>query len=103
VQRRLSEYSPEQQSIPSPLPPVPLAAWLSGDTLNRFEAVLSATPAVRFWFTPGTVHELVTMKQQGKRVASRLGTLLMFALWHRIWIEGDGERPPRCDPLEFLG
>lgn len=102
LRRRLAE-SGRDRTPPPPLPPVPLTAWLSGETLNRFEAVLSATPALRFWFHSGTVRELVTMKREGKQVTGMLGTLLMFALWHRIWIEGDGERPPRCDPLDFLG
>ncbi len=102
LQRRVRE-SLAGSAIPPSLPSVPLSAWLTGATLDRFEQILSATPALRYWFQPETVRELVTMKRHGKRVTARLGTLLMFALWHRIWIEGDGERPPRCDPLEFLG
>jgi hypothetical protein len=30
--------------------------------------------------------------------------LLQLAFWHRIFIEGDGEEPPRSiHPAEFLG
>ncbi|MDX9740937.1 MAG: asparagine synthase-related protein [Gammaproteobacteria bacterium] len=102
LRRRLKESLSPDFAIPAPLPSVPLAAWLSGETLDRFEQVLSGTSALHYWFQPETVRELATMKRQGKQVTTRLGTLLMFALWHRIWIEGDGERPPHCDPLDFL-
>jgi hypothetical protein len=35
-------------------------------------------------------------------VTKNLGALLQFALWHRIFIEGDGARPALQDPLACL-
>lgn len=102
LQRRLRESLPPGLASAPPLPSVPLAAWLSGSTLDRFEKVLSDSPALHYWFQPQTVHSLVAMKRQGKAVTARLGLLLTFALWHRIWIEGEDQRPPLCDPLDFL-
>lgn len=79
-----------------------LSSWLSGDTLDRFERILPASPAIRAWFQPEAVRMLCTMKREGRPVTRILAALLQFALWHRIFIEGDGERPEPCEPLDFL-
>jgi hypothetical protein len=28
--------------------------------------------------------------------------MLQFALWHRMFVEGDGSRPDLCDPVAYL-
>lgn len=92
-------------SRPAPiagLPAVALDAWLTGETLERLGRVLGASPAIRNWFQPRLVTDLVARKRAGQAVTAELGVLLMLALWHRIWIEGSGERPGRADPLDLL-
>ncbi|AYH42281.1 asparagine synthase (glutamine-hydrolyzing) [Azoarcus sp. DN11] len=83
---------------------VPVGEWLSGDFLTRLEQLLPTLPAIRHWFNAGEVGHLVHAKRGGSSAATRtLFSLLQFALWHRIFIEGRGERPAsRVDSLEFL-
>ncbi len=81
---------------------VPMDAWLRGPTLDRLETILSASPAIREWFQPGAVRLLVEKQRRGRGVTRNLGALLQFALWHRIFVEGDGARPPLQDPLTYL-
>lgn len=85
----------------APHPPA-LGPWMNGATLARVETTLPSSPAIRAWFAPDAVPSLVRMRREGRPVARRLLALVRFALWHRIYIEGDGERPPVCDPLDFL-
>ena len=92
----------ELPASPGRVPAIPLATWLSGETLDRYERVLSASAPLRAWLQPEAVGTLVEMKRQGRPVAGRLGILLLFALWHRIFVEGSGDRPGHCDPLDFL-
>jgi asparagine synthase (glutamine-hydrolysing) len=81
---------------------VPMSAWLTGDTLDRLERVLDASPAIREWFQPQAVRGLVERQRRGRNVTKNLGALLQFALWHRIFIEGDGSRPGLQDPIAYL-
>jgi len=81
---------------------VPLSAWLTGETLDRLERALSASPAIRDWFQPLAVRRLAERQRRGRNVTKNLGALLQFALWHRIFIEGDGARPDLQDPISFL-
>jgi asparagine synthase (glutamine-hydrolysing) len=81
---------------------VPMDAWLRGTTLDRLERALSASPAIRTWFQPQAVHRLAALQRRGRNVTKNLGALLQFALWHRIFIEGDGARPALQDPLACL-
>lgn len=81
---------------------VPMSAWLTGDTLDRLEKTLSASPAIREWFQPRAVHLLAEKQRRGRGVTKNLTALLQFALWHRIFIEGDGARPALQDPIDYL-
>ncbi|MCC6208702.1 MAG: asparagine synthase (glutamine-hydrolyzing) [Gammaproteobacteria bacterium] len=81
---------------------VPMDAWLQGPTLDRLEKILSGSPAIREWFQPQAVSLLVEKQRRGRNATRNLGALLQFALWHRIFIEGDGARPPLQDPLTCL-
>jgi asparagine synthase (glutamine-hydrolysing) len=81
---------------------VPMDAWLRGATLDRLEHALSASPAIRAWFQPQAVQRLAALQRRGRNVSKNLGALLQFALWHRIFIEGDGARPALQDPLACL-
>lgn len=85
------------------MPALVLRAWLSGETLERAGRVLSTSPPLRAWLRKDTVTMLVDAVRAGRpSSALRLGLILQFALWHRIFIEGDGARPAAGDPLELL-
>ncbi|MBS0543619.1 MAG: asparagine synthase (glutamine-hydrolyzing) [Proteobacteria bacterium] len=83
---------------------VPIGEWLSGDFLDRLGHTLPALPAIRAWFEAEEVAHLVRAKRGGSSAATRvLFALLQFALWHRMFIDGKGERPPaQVDPLDLL-
>lgn len=96
------DWSQGQAAAPPRRPAIPIGAWLSGPTLDRLEAVLLASVPMRAWFQPEGISRLVASKRAGNPVSRRLFSLLQFALWHRIFIETDAERPDPCDPLDFL-
>lgn len=83
---------------------VPVGAWLSGDFLDRLGQVLPTLPSITEWFQPEAVTLLIAEQRQRKGTAGRiLFALLQFALWHRLFIEGEGQRPAAfVDPLELL-
>lgn len=83
---------------------VPVGQWLSGDTLDRLETLLPASAGIRTWMHEPAVHRLIQAHRKTGRHAVALWILLQFALWHRIFIEGDGQRPAATqDPFELLG
>lgn len=85
------------------LPRLSFRDWLSGEALARVGRILSASPPLRVWLRKEAVPQLIGSAGQGRPEAIlRLGLLLQFALWHRIFIESDASRPPPCDPLAFL-
>ena len=46
---------------------------------------------------------LLRAQQQDGRHGSAIWTLLSFAVWHRIFVEGGGEKPAdQSDPLAFI-
>jgi asparagine synthase (glutamine-hydrolysing) len=58
---------------------------------------------VREWFNPQEVLRLIEASARSKAAVRMLLAIFQFAVWHRLFIEGGGERPPaRCNPLEFL-
>lgn len=82
---------------------VPVDEWLQGEWLERYAKVVPQTAAVRAWFRAKAVQRLIEAQRRAGGKAGPLWALLNFALWHRIFIEGDGEMPPRReDPLDYL-
>jgi asparagine synthase (glutamine-hydrolysing) len=82
---------------------VPVGEWLGGEWLERYARVVPQTAAVRTWFRPEAVRRLIEAQRRSGRMAAPLWALLNFALWHRLFVEGEGGAPPRLqDPLDFL-
>jgi len=83
---------------------VPVGEWLSGEFLERLGKVLPTLPSIQRWFNAAAIDDLVARQRHNKGTAARtLFALLQFALWHRMFIDGDGERPADLvDPLELL-
>ncbi len=82
---------------------VPVDDWLRGERLQALLKVLPESAGIRAWFDPSEVRKLLRAQQQGAKHSSALWTLLNFALWHRIFIEGGGVRPAdQADPLAFI-
>src|SRR5512143_1726149 len=82
---------------------VPVDDWLRGARLQTLLKVLPESAGIRTWFDPAEVRRLLHAQQQGAKHSSALWTLLNFAVWHRIFIEGDGSKPAdQADPLAFI-
>lgn len=82
---------------------VPVNDWLRGERLQTLLKVLPEADGIRAWFDPSEVRKLLRAQQQGGRHGSAIWTLLSFAVWHRIFVEGAGEKPAdQSDPLAFI-
>jgi asparagine synthase (glutamine-hydrolysing) len=81
---------------------VPLGEWLRGPYLERLAAVLPQHVAIRTWFRPEGVDRLLRAQREGGHATRQLVALHQFAIWHRLFIEGDGARPDVCDPIDFI-
>jgi len=83
----------------------PVDHWPTGTRLPRLERVLLGNAGIRKWFAPAGIQQLIAAQRQrpSGRTRQKLLRLLQFALWHRIFIEGDGAAPAkRQDPLDLL-
>ncbi len=83
---------------------VPVGRWMQDSALlDRLAASLSDSAGVGTWFDTAGVKRLIAAQRSGGRHTRPLWTLLQFAVWHRLFIEGDGSRPaPDADPLTFI-
>ncbi|MGH7334852.1 MAG: asparagine synthase (glutamine-hydrolyzing) [Candidatus Rokuibacteriota bacterium] len=80
---------------------VPVGRWLQGKFLDGLACHLPAHPAIRQWFRPDGVAELVRAHQTHGNATRELWELLQLAIWHRIFVEG--QRPGRDeDPLAWI-
>jgi asparagine synthase (glutamine-hydrolysing) len=82
---------------------VPVGEWLQGGLLERIADRLPDNAGVRAWFRPEGVRDLL-MRQRSRRDSSReVWSLMQFAIWHRLFIEGEGAPPPvDDDPVRWL-
>ncbi len=82
---------------------VPVNDWLRGERLQMLLKVLPNADGIRTWFDPSEVRKLLRTQQQGGRHGSAIWTLLSFAVWYRIFVEGEGAKPAdQSDPLAFI-
>ncbi len=82
---------------------VPVKDWLQGDYLHKIGKALLSSPAILEWMQPAGVEALLKRQQQKGDVSKNIYALLQFAIWHKLFIVGDGEKPAALiDPLGFL-
>ena len=82
---------------------MPVDDWLRGERLQTLMKVLPDSAGIRAWFQPDAVRALLSAQQRGAKYSSALWALLNFAVWHRIHIESDAEKPAdQLDPLTLL-
>ncbi|MGA7949274.1 MAG: asparagine synthase (glutamine-hydrolyzing) [Thiobacillaceae bacterium] len=82
---------------------VPVRDWMRGPLLDALEHRLPANPAVRTWFSAPGLKALFERQRKTGAHAGVLWQLFQLALWHRLFVEGDGQRPsPQLDPLDIL-
>jgi asparagine synthase (glutamine-hydrolysing) len=82
---------------------VPIRHWLGGPMLERLMKVLPDQPGVADWFQPDGVREVIARQQRRGDAGQVLWALLQFAVWHRLYVEGDGAMPSlHQDPVELI-
>ena len=82
---------------------VPVGEWLSGDYLAKIEKALLCSEALGDWFNRDGIQTLVARQQRKGDIAKNIMAILQFAIWHKLFIEGNGQRPPALiDPVIFL-
>ena len=80
---------------------VPMRRWLHGDFLDKLAVRLPHHPAIRRWFRPDGVADLVREQQAGGNASRAIWGLMQIAIWHRIFAEG--HTPSRDeDPLAWI-
>lgn len=81
---------------------VPMGHWLQGDYLDRLGSVLVRNQAICNWFRPEGVMQLIDQQSKHRNVTRNIAALLQFAIWHRLFVEGDGAMPALQDPVDFI-
>ncbi|MCL4315542.1 MAG: asparagine synthase C-terminal domain-containing protein, partial [Gammaproteobacteria bacterium] len=83
---------------------VPVRDWMRGELLHQLQRVLPAHPAIRRWCDAAAVQRLLAAQERSGKFSQPLWNLLQFAVWHTLFIEGNGARPDaECDPLSLIG
>ncbi len=82
---------------------VPVSAWFTQDFVSRLGRTLPEHPAIKTWFHPGAVRQLIERPGKTAVMVRMLWALLQFAIWYSLFIEGSGERPATMqDPLDVI-
>jgi asparagine synthase (glutamine-hydrolysing) len=82
---------------------VPVGEWMKGRYLDRLREVLPDHPAIRRWFKPAGVLKLIHQCGTAGITSRMVWALLQFAIWHQLFIDGKGERPPaKQDPVDLI-
>jgi asparagine synthase (glutamine-hydrolysing) len=82
---------------------VPVGSCLQGGNLQRLAQILPGHEAFSGLFNPDGISALVSRQSTRRDVPDLLWALLQFAVWHRIFIEGSGEKPEVfANPIEFI-
>jgi asparagine synthase (glutamine-hydrolysing) len=82
---------------------VPIGEWMQGEFLDRLSRVLPAHPAITAWFHPAGVMRLFENYKVTGPISQILWSLLQFAIWHDMFIEGNGSQPPvDQDPIDYI-
>lgn len=82
---------------------VPVREWLNGPFLSGLAERLSASQAIVEWCEPGAVRALCRRQAEKADVSREVWSLMQFAIWHRLFIEGGRPVPgAQEDPLAWL-
>jgi asparagine synthase (glutamine-hydrolysing) len=82
---------------------VPVHDWLSGPLLNDLARVLPESNGIKSWFNPVALKALLKRQQTKADMTQPIWRLWQFAIWHRLFIEGEGSLPAtKTDPVEII-
>lgn len=83
---------------------VPVRDWLSGARLDQLAQLLPVHPGVRQWFKAEGVKQLIARQRSKGDMVQPLWRLWQFAIWHSIFIDGEGAMPAaQSDPIAIIG
>ncbi len=84
---------------------VPVGGFFSPALLHQLSSLLPRNRAVREYFNPSAVTEMIRQHIAGKKQwTGMLWALMYFAIWHRMFVEEPFRMPgPSEDPLQWLG
>jgi len=82
---------------------VPLGQWTDASLLAQLRRILPHHPALAGWIEPRGVEYLIDHYHHYRPANRMLWSLIQFAIWHRLFISGDGERPTaQLSPIDLL-
>ncbi|MGQ0698899.1 MAG: asparagine synthase (glutamine-hydrolyzing) [Panacagrimonas sp.] len=82
---------------------VPVGEWLRGDFLAALAGKLPQSAAIREWCEPAAVQALLARQASKHDVTREVWSLMQFAIWHRLFVEGSTGTPgSEEDPQEWL-
>lgn len=82
---------------------VPVAKCLEGENLAKLRQVLPGHKALSGLFEPDGVATLIERESAKQDVSDIVWALLQFAVWHRIFLDGHGQRPELdVNPVDFI-
>lgn len=82
---------------------VPVGEWIGEGFLDGLRDKLTLNEGVTRWFRPDGIRRLIEQSRKSSISRRVLWSILQFALWHRMFIEGTGERPLNSiNPLDLL-
>lgn len=82
---------------------VPIGEWLHGEFLTHLAAKLRNNDAVREWFAPTGIEQLLRAQARHGNAARELWSIMQFAIWHNLFVERPGTAPtPDESPLDWI-
>jgi asparagine synthase (glutamine-hydrolysing) len=82
---------------------VPVRQWLRGEFVERLSERLPRNAAIRRWCDPEAVDALLRRQRLQGNATREVWSLMMLAIWQRLFIEDSGSVPAsEEDPLEWL-
>ncbi|MEQ1437866.1 asparagine synthase (glutamine-hydrolyzing) [Fontimonas sp. SYSU GA230001] len=82
---------------------VPVGEWLRGAFVQSLAERLVNSAAIRAWCRPQAVAELLVRQQRHGDVTREVWSLMQFAIWYRLFIEGATAVPSaEEDPLAWI-
>ncbi len=82
---------------------VPVGEWLSGEFVAQLGQKLVRNQAVQSWFDARAVGELCRRQAKDQGLSREVWSLMQFAIWHRLFIEGASHVPTgEENPLDWI-
>ncbi len=81
---------------------VPVGEWLRGAFIDRLAVRLPRNVAIQQWCHPDTVAALLARQQHRGDCTREVWSLMMLAIWQRLFIDDAGVPAAEADPLDWI-